>query len=167
MFVAPRIRTAIVLGLVAAIGCSDSTGPGLLLRKYTLVEAAGKPVPAIIQLHGDPGGVQHGFRVLGRSIEFLSGDRVIYAEASDGVTITNAGADTMVTVMSCSRSTATVTRRGNLIFLNFGPPGMGWVDTLRLESRQLVDSVSVGIGVRAPIRYSPGEPDSPICADLP
>ena len=167
MFAAPWIRLAIAVGLVATLGCSDSTGPDLLLRQYTLVEAAGKPVPAVIQLQGDPGGIQSGYRVLGRSIEFLSGSRAIYAEANDAVTITNGGEDTVVNAMSCSRSTATVTRRGNLVFLHFGPPGMGWTDTLRLESRQLVDSVSVDVGVRLPIRYSPGVPDSPICEDLP
>ena len=167
MFGPPRIRLAIAAGLVAAVGCGDSTGPALLLPRYTLVEAAGKPVPAIIQMVGDPGGIQNGYQLVGRSIEFSAGSRVLYAEASASVTVANGGADTVVSIFSCSRSTGTVTRKGNIIFLQFGPAGIGWTDTLRLEARQLVDSVPVDVGVRAPIRYSPGEPDSPICADLP
>lgn len=164
---ARRNGSAIAVVFAAALGCGDSTGPGLLAPEYTLVEAAGKPVPAVIQLQGDPGGVQNGLRVVARSIEFLSGNRVIYAEASDAVTITNDGADTVTSVWSCSRSMGTVTRRGSLVYLQFGAPGLGWVDTLRVESLQLVDSVPVATGVRAAIRYSPGEPDEPICPDLP
>ena len=160
-----RVTSAVAVGFLA-LGCSDATGPGLLAPNYTLVEAAGKPVPAIVQLVGEPGGIQNGYQVVGRSIEFRSGSRVTYAEASASVTITNNGADTLVNIFSCSRSAGTVTRKGNTIYLHFGPPGIGWTDTLRLESRQLVDSVAVGVGVRAPIRYSPGEPASPICPDL-
>ena len=166
MFGATSIRSALALGLLATLGCGDSTGPRRLAPSYTLIEAAGKPVPAVIQLVGDPAGVQNGYQLVGRSLEFRSGNRVTFAEASASVAISNGGADTVVSVFSCSRTTGTVRRDGNLIFLQFGPPGLGWADTLRLESRHLVDSVAVDVGVRAPIRYAPGEPDSPICPDL-
>ncbi len=167
MFGAFQLRSAIAIGIAAFLGCGDSTGPRALAASYTLVEAAGKPVPAVLHLAGEPGGIQNGYQLLGRSIEFQSGARAIFSEASASVTITNGGADTVVSTHSCSRSTATVTRRGNFVYLQFGPPGVGRVDTLKVESRQLVDSIGVREGVRAPIRYSPGEPDSPICPDLP
>lgn len=161
------LATAACLPIIF-LGCGDSTGPARLAREYRLIEAAGMPVPAVLQLQGDPGGTLNGFRLIGRSIEFGLGNAMTYAEAHDAVTITNGGADTVVMAWSCSRTTGTVSREGRLVILHFGMEGVpgARADTLLLEGRQLVDSISID-GVRSPIRYSPGRTSPGICADLP
>ena len=168
MFAIPRMLATVALIPITVLGCGDSTGPARLAREYRLIEAAGKPVPAVLQLQGDPGGVLNGFRLLGRSIEFGLGNTMIFAEAHDAVTITNGGADTVVTTWSCSRSTGTVSREGRLVILHFGMEGVpgARADTLVLEGRQLVDSISID-GLRSPLRYSPGQTSPAICTDLP
>lgn len=161
-FVRPTITFA---AAIAVLGCGDSTGPARLAPVYKLVDVAGMPVPAIVHLSGDPEGLRNGVRLVGRFIEFGPQNQVLYGEADQAITIANGGADTLINIASCFRTVGTFTRQGNLVILQFGAPSMPGArfDTLRLEGRQLVDSIPTDVGTRAPIRYSPGEPAAPIC----
>jgi hypothetical protein len=158
----------LLLLAVAVTSCVETQTPLALSPAYVLTTVNGSPLPFVVDSFRGQG-VNRDFRIVGRSITFLSADSAQYEQASDIVEPLPGDTSKMLasscfgvrTVFAAYRSFLVLTVDSNV----FHPPAPVAVryDTLRAVGDtlvfQLVDSNRV-----LRLAYAPGQSSPAVCA---
>ncbi|SRR6266540_1379763 len=151
-------------------GCGDSQAPVLLAPAYTLTSINRNPVPFVTDSTRLPG-FNRDVRIVGRSLQFLSADTAVYAEATDVVEpLPDGSLKTWAT--DCFRLLVGYLERRSFVVLTIDlnvfrglgdPPVPIRYDTLTvvrdtLVGRQRLDATRV-----LRLSFTPGQPPAPIC----
>ena len=160
---------AILFPALTATSCSDTQAPLTLSSDYVLSTVNGSSLPFVV----DSVRSQRSFdyRIVGRSIKFLSADSVQYEQASDIVQLLPDGSRYVVesacfgmrTVYGAHRSFVVITIDSN----RFQPPAPVPIryDTLRLFGDTLIYQ---RIDANRVLRFAfvGGQPTSPVCGSF-
>ena len=159
---------AALLLVIPAASCVETQAPLALGPEYLLTTVNGSPLPFVVDSVRSQGG-NFDYRIVGRSIKFLSADSAQYEEASDLVeplpdgtfNLLAAGCFGVRTVYVAYRSFLVVTIDSNI----FHPPTPVAIryDTLTPSGDTLIYRLVQSDRVLR-LAFVPGRPATPVCA---